>query len=335
MWPDGPADPRAPGRAWHSLRNPQSGGTRSKPQLVLGRPYKVSMLACLAQCMRALSLASLLGPQLPAPMQRRGVILAMEGRRPHCGPTCSFQADIPPPLPCLEGPLKTAGISCNVDMLGARQVPASRAGHMSSVGFLCFCFPWASQRSPHILEMPLSHFPSGLKAGASRTFHLHDPNDRVAQPGHPVGGTSGWGGQTAGVTHDRPRPARPRVPLQRADHLLLSSGKLLHKGRLFCMWVKAFPSMTPQRQHLQFIPFPVSPLSPPTSQQQQLSTPGRVSGILKEEQMDPSAQTEILSSSSSPSSLAPSEHFPGREEDQKDEGNAFRSHPRSDTGPGL
>lgn len=185
MWPDGPADPRAPGRAWHSLRDPQSGGTRSKPQLVLGGPYKVSTLACLAQCVRALSLESFLGPQPPAPTQRRGVTLAVEGWRPHCRPTCSFQAGFPP-LPSLEGPLKMAGISCNVDMPRAHQVPASHAGHMSSVGFLCFCFPRASQRSPRILEMPLSHFPSGLKAEASQTFHLHDPNGMVAQPGHPV-----------------------------------------------------------------------------------------------------------------------------------------------------
>lgn len=47
--------------------------------------------------------------------------------------------------------------------------------------------------------------------------------------------------------------------------------------------------------------------------------------------MDPFAQSEILSSSSSPSSsLAPSEHFPGRKKGQKDGGNAFRSHPRAD-----
>lgn len=53
--------------------------------------------------------------------------------------------------------------------------------------------------------------------------------------------------------------------------------------------------------------------------------------------MDPSAQSEILSSSSSSpsSSLAPSEHFPGRKKGQKDGGSAFRSHPRSDAGPGF
>lgn len=52
--------------------------------------------------------------------------------------------------------------------------------------------------------------------------------------------------------------------------------------------------------------------------------------------MDPFAQSEILSSSSSPSSsLAPSEHFPGRKKGQKDGGNAFRSHPRADARPGL
>ena len=159
--------------------------------------------------------------------------------------------------------------------------------------------------------------------------------------GIPCGAQVGRGGQMAGVTQDRARPAGPHVPLQRADRVLLSLEKLLHKGRLFCTWVKAFPSMSPQRHHLQFIPFPVSPPSPPTLQQQPrllLSAPGRVSGILREEQMDPFAQSEILSSSSSSSpssSLAPSEHFPGRKKGQKDGGSAFRSHPRSDAGPRL
>lgn len=101
-----PSCPQAPGRAWHSLRNPQSppsGGARSKPQLVLGGPYEVSTLACLAQCVWALSLASFLGPQPPAPIQRKRATLAVEGWHPHWGHAAPFRL---PPLPQSGGPSK-------------------------------------------------------------------------------------------------------------------------------------------------------------------------------------------------------------------------------------
>lgn len=103
---------------------------------------------------------------------------------PTLGPSCSFQAASPAPV------WRTS--KGGWDLLqrghaGCPSGPCSHAGHMSSMGFLCFRFPRASQRSPHNLEMPESFSLWAQGRSCLKPLPLHDPIHRVAQPGHLCG----------------------------------------------------------------------------------------------------------------------------------------------------